>query len=214
MGTQIFGYKCAAVGAIVVSLTAVSCDRRDAKPAQPRHSVIVVTIDTLRADRVTGTASPAQAWQGLAREGTAFLDASAQIPLTLPSHVSIFTGRYPHAHGVRDNSGFILSSSVPTLASTLRQAGYHTAAFVSSFVLRSATGLSNGFELYDDHFEGAGRLRMTASSLERRGPEVARLAAAWLRTAPEPFFLWVHFYDPHASYDPPPACREISRAAL
>ena len=152
-----------------------------------------------------GTASAAPTLQGLGAQGATFLDATAQVPLTLPSHASIFTGRYPLAHGVRDNSGFVLSPTLPTLASLLRGAGYHTAAFVSSFVLRGATGLSNGFELYDDHFEGAGRARLTASALERRGPEVGRLAAAWLRTAPEPFFLWVHFYDPHAPYDPPPA---------
>ena len=134
-----------------------------------------------------------------------FLDASAHVPLTLPSHASIFTGRYPLSHGVHDNGGFALPESVPTLASTLRGAGYHTAAFVSSFVLRGTTGLAHGFEVYDDRFEGLGRARLTASRLERRGPEVAREAVRWLATAPRPFFLWVHFYDPHAPYDPPPA---------
>ena len=170
--------------------------------------LIVITIDTLRADRVvTGGAgaSPAPSLEGLGRAGAVFLDASAHAPLTLPSHASIFTGRYPLSHGVHDNGGFALRDSVPTLASTLRAAGYHTAGFVSSFVLRGTTGLAHGFEVYDDRFEGLGRARLTTSRLERRGPEVARLAARWLATAPRPFFLWVHFYDPHAPYDPPPA---------
>ena len=170
--------------------------------------LIVITVDTLRADRVFPIGpgpNPAPAIEALGREGAIFLDASAHAPLTLPSHASIFTGRYPLSHGVHDNGGFALPESVPTIASMLRGAGYHTAAFVSSFVLRGTTGLARGFELYDDRFEGAGRARVFASGLERRGPEVAREAARWLATAPRPLFLWVHFYDPHAPYDPPPA---------
>ncbi len=106
---------------------------------------------------------------------------------------------------MHDNGGNILAESVPTLASVLHGAGYHTAAFVSSYVLRRSTGLGRGFDLYDDRFEGVGRSRLTASSLERRGPEVAGAAVRWIATAPRPFFLWVHFYDPHAPYEPPPA---------
>jgi choline-sulfatase len=193
----------------VLLLTAVSCggDRRSIPPKQA-HDLIVITIDTLRADRVAGDGAaptPAPTLRAIGRDGAMFLDASAHVPLTLPSHASIFTGRFPPAHGVHDNSGFVVPESVPTLASTLRGAGYHTAAFVSSFVLRSTTGLANGFEVYNDRFAGVGRSRPTAAQLERRGPEVAQEALGWLATAPRPFFLWVHFYDPHAPYDPPPA---------
>lgn len=192
----------------VLLLTAVSCgpDARVGPPARA-HDLIVITVDTLRADRVFvgGVMGPAPTLQALGREGAVFLDATAHVPLTLPSHASIFSGRYPLAHGVHDNGGFVLPDAVPTLASTLRDAGYHTAAFVSSFVLRSATGLAHGFDVYDDRFAGVGRSRLTASQLERRGPEVARQAVRWIASAPRPFFLWVHFYDPHAPYDPPPA---------
>jgi arylsulfatase A-like enzyme/Flp pilus assembly protein TadD len=178
---------------------------------QRPRSLILVTIDTLRADRVgvlaggsaTGDVTPAL--DALGRSGTVFLDATAHAPLTLPSHASILTGRYPLAHGVHDNGGFRLTADVATMATALHDAGFQTAAFVSSFVLRASAGLSRGFDRYDDRFEGAGRAHQTASELERRGPETAREAARWLATAPPRFFLWVHFYDPHAPYDPPPA---------
>jgi arylsulfatase A-like enzyme/Tfp pilus assembly protein PilF len=134
-----------------------------------------------------------------------FLDATAHAPLTLPSHTSILTGRYPASHGVHDNAGFTLPATIPTLATVLHAAGYHTAAFVSSFVLRGSTGLARGFDVYNDRFEGAGRSRLTLSSLERRGPAVARDASEWLVSAPGPRFAWVHFYDPHAPYDAPEA---------
>ena len=173
-----------------------------------RPDVVLVTVDTLRADRVGATGGPGgvtPAIDELARGGVAFLDATAHAPLTLPSHASILTGRYPIGHGVHDNSGFTLGAEVPTLATVLHGVGYHTAAFVSSFVLRGATGLSRGFDRYDDRFEGAGRAHVTTTSLERRAADVARDVTQWLAAAPHPFFLWVHLYDPHAPYDPPPA---------
>ena len=173
-----------------------------------RPDVVLITIDTLRADRVGATGGQpgvTPAIDELARGGATFLDATAHVPLTLPSHTSILTGRYPIAHGVHDNSGFTIGGDVPTLATILHDAGYHTAAFVSSFVLRGATGLSRGFDRYDDRFEGAGRAHVTTASLERRAADVARDVTEWLGSVPHPFFLWVHFYDPHAPYDPPPA---------
>ncbi|HJZ78199.1 MAG TPA: sulfatase, partial [Vicinamibacterales bacterium] len=196
--------------AIAFTLLCLSGCRQTATPppGRARSDVVLITIDTLRADRVWvdgGPAGIATAIDALGRAGTVFLDATAHAPLTLPSHASILTGRYPVSHGVHDNSGFSLPESVQTLATVMHGAGYHTAAFVSSFVLRGATGLARGFERYDDRFEGAGRARLTTTSLERRAAEVAREAARWLKDAPRPFFLWVHFYDPHAPYDPPPA---------
>src|SRR5207245_894839 len=165
-----------------VLLSTVVCRPASRQPVVPRRlpDVIVVTIDTLRADRVGidgGTPDTTPALDALGRSGAVFLDATAHAPLTLPSHASILTGRYPPHHGVHDNSGFVLAASVPTLATVLHAAGYHTAAFVSSFVLRGSTGLSRGFDTYDDRFEGAGRSHLTISSLERRGPEVGRAAA-------------------------------------
>jgi arylsulfatase A-like enzyme len=208
MGIASFFPVSARGGSVVVLLTALSCAtcaRSASGPVQARD-LILITVDTLRADRVAGgAAGSAPTLEALGREGVVFLDASAHAPLTLPAHASIFTGRYPLRHGVHDNGGFALPDAVPTLASVLRGAGYHTAAFISSFVLRGTTGLAHGFDVYDDRLEGQGRTRLTASQLERRGPEVAREAIRWLANAPRPFFLWVHFYDPHAPYDPPPA---------
>ena len=198
-------------GVIAVLLwTTVSCRVSDTSRSTPAatRDVILITIDTLRADRVGadgGTAGVTPALDAFARDGAVFLDATAHAPLTLPSHSSILTGRYPASHGVHDNSGFALSESVPTLASLLHGAGYHTAAFVASFVLRGSTGLARGFDVYDDRFEGMGRSHQTTTSLQKRAPEVAREAVTWLANAPRPFFLWVHFYDPHAPYDAPPA---------
>ena len=170
--------------------------------------VVLVTIDTLRADRVGVDGGPpglTPALDALGRQGVVFLDATAHAPLTLPSHASILTGRYPISHGVRDNSGYTLADSVPTLAGLLHGAGYHTAAFVASYVLRGSTGLARGFDVYDDRFEGIGRAHLTTTTLEKKAAEVAREATGWMKAAPHPFFLWVHFYDPHAPYDPPPA---------
>ena len=175
-------------------MSLVGCGKRDdASRGQParRPDVVLITVDTLRADRVGATGGlpgVTPAIDELARGGAAFLDATAHVPLTLPSHTSILTGRYPIAHGVHDNNGFTLGADMPTLATLLHAAGYHTAAFVSSFVLRGATGLSRGFDRYDDRFEGAGRAHVTTASLERRAADGARGGSQWLAAAPHPGF--------------------------
>ena len=151
-----------------------------------------------------GAPGPAPTIDAIGREGAAFLDATAHAPLTLPSHASILTGRYPSVHGVHDNAGFTLPSSMPTLATMLSGAGYHTAAFVSSFVLHGATGVARGFDRFDDRFAGLGRARLTATALERRGPEVAREAARWLAAAPQPSSLG-SFLRCARAVNPPPA---------
>jgi choline-sulfatase len=216
MGNRPLARSVRALGSIVTFAlwcSGSSCARSDTAAGSgtataQRRDVVLITIDTLRADRVGVTGGPAgvtPALDALGRSGTVFLDATAHAPLTLPSHTSILTGRYPPSHGVYDNGGFRLGDDVPTLAELLHTAGFRTAAFVSSFVLRASTGLSRGFDVYDDRVEGLGRAHQTASALQRRAPEVAREAARWLKDAPRPFFLWVHFYDPHTPYDPPPA---------
>ncbi|PYQ77934.1 MAG: hypothetical protein DMG01_13135 [Acidobacteria bacterium] len=199
-------FSCTTILVVVTTMTA--CRAADRPRLDAPRDLILVTIDTLRADRVGVEGGPhdvTPTLDELGRQGAVFLDATAHAPLTVPSHASILTGRYPTAHGVHDNAGFMLPDRVPTLAAMLHDAGYRTAAFVSSFVLRGSTGLARGFEAYNDRFEGMGRSHVTVSSLERRAPEVAREAARWIASAPRPFFLWVHFYDPHAPYDPPPA---------
>jgi len=172
----------------------------------PVDRLVLVTIDTLRADRV-GAYGDARAHtpnlDALATAGVRFATAISPALLTLPSHASIMTGLDPPAHAVRDNSLFSLSPAIPTLAEHLRAAGYATGAFVAAFVLDSRFGLARGFDRYDDDVDqraAAGAL----SFAERPGDAVVDAALGWLQSAPERFFLWVHLYDPHADYSPPP----------
>jgi arylsulfatase A-like enzyme/cytochrome c-type biogenesis protein CcmH/NrfG len=175
-----------------------------------RPNVVLVTIDTLRADHV-GCYGRAQALtptlDGLAARGVRFATAVAHVPLTGPSHASILTGLTPLGHGFRDNGGYALPVGVGTAAEDFARAGYRTAAFVSGFPLNRRFGFDRGFEAYDDHFP--------KGEDPRRAPHVERFADAttdavlrWLE-APDgthgrrPFFLWVHYYDPHAPYEPP-----------
>ncbi len=184
------------------------CARQQAdQVVPPPPDVVLITIDTLRADRVGaygGRPETTPNLDRLAGRGITFMGATAHVPLTAPSHASILTGLYPPHHTLRDNGGFVLSPRSRTLAELLRERGYHTAAFVASYVLNRNTGLARGFETYGDRFDASGP-HPSLPGLQRRGPEVARDAIGWLATVGHPFFLWVHLYDPHAPYDPPPA---------
>lgn len=164
-----------------------------------RPNLLLITIDTLRADRLGCygyTKARTPHLDALARESMFFESAFCPTPLTLPSHTSLMTGRYPHRHGVRDNAGSVPASET-TLAETLRQNGYHTYAFVGGFPLDHRFGLNQGFDVYDDTFP-----REKNRSLDFRSERSADLVLeAALRTRiTEPFFLWLHFYDPHAPY--------------
>jgi len=173
--------------------------------------IVLVTIDTLRADHVGcygAEAAETPALDALAAEGTRFATAISPAPITLPSHATLLTGRDPPQHGVRHNGFFRLPADVPTLAESLRAAGFATAAFVSAFVLDGRFGLERGFDRYDDDL---GMLRTTGSPgtvPERRGDQTVDAALAWLAEAPPRFLLWVHLYDPHADYAPPPPFSE------
>lgn len=173
---------------------------------ESRH-LILITLDTTRADHLGVNGSKEVATPHLdrmAREGVNFTRARSPVPLTLPAHASILTGRVPPAHGVRDNGAFRLSDDELTLAEVLRGQGYATAAFVSSFVLDHRFGLAQGFDVYDDRTWSA--LEMLESlEAERNGEDVYEAFHDWLVTVdPErPFFVWVHLFDPHAPYEPP-----------
>jgi len=172
-------------------------------PREPR-SIVLVTIDTLRADQLGayGGVAATPSLDALAREGARFQNVFAQSPLTLPSHSSILTGTYPTYHGVRDNGRFRLPEEMETLAEILRGAGYSTAAFVGGFPVDSRFGLDQGFDLYDDSL---GRSRSRVSFSERRASEVVTLARRWIEGQGENlYFVWVHLFDPHAPYEPPP----------
>lgn len=165
-----------------------------------RFNVVLITIDTLRADRVGRGLTPAI--DELTRRGTAFTSVRAAAPLTLPSHASLLTGTLPPVHGVREN-GVVFDRKTPTIARAFRDAGYRTAAFVGAYVLNRRFGLDEGFETYDD----AVRRDMERAELleaERAAEKVVDAALKWLPDGEAPFFLWVHLYDPHAPYMPPP----------
>jgi len=167
--------------------------------------VVLVTIDTLRADHV-GSYGAKRAhtpnFDTVAATGVRFENAIAPTPLTLPSHASLMTACDPPAHGVRHNATYRLGDGIPTLAEHLRSAGFATAAFVGAFVLDGRFGLDRGFDVYDDRMEG--RRSAQVGFAERTADEVVDAALRWLQGAPPRFFLWVHFYDPHAGYAPPP----------
>jgi arylsulfatase A-like enzyme/tetratricopeptide (TPR) repeat protein len=171
-----------------------------------RLNLLVVTVDTLRADRVgafgyEGGRTPVM--DGLAARGILCSRAFSHVPLTLPSHSTIFTGLLPLSHGVRDN-GERLGPEPATLAEIARSRGYATAAVVGAFPLDSRFGLNRGFETYDDLYGSRNRVRDMAF-VERRAEEVNRKAEEWVAAhGDRPFFLWVHYFDPHAPYTPPP----------
>jgi arylsulfatase A-like enzyme len=167
--------------------------------------VILVTVDTLRADRL-GCYGAQRAhtprMDTLAASGVRFETAISPAPLTLPSHASLMTALDPPQHGVRHNSIHRLPDDLPTLAESMRAAGFATAAFVGAVVLDRRFGLARGFDVYDD--EGQRGSSPTVGYQERPADAVVDAALAWLASAPSRFFLWVHFYDPHARYAPPP----------
>jgi arylsulfatase A-like enzyme/Flp pilus assembly protein TadD len=172
-------------------------------------NLLLITIDTLRADHVGAygaSSARTPTLDALAREGVRFRTAIAPVPLTVPSHASLMTGLYPPRHGVRHNAMFPLADSAQTLAQRLRRAGYATAAVVGSVALARDVGLDRGFDHYDD--EIGSRLSARAGYRERRAEQVSERAAEWLTRAQRPFFLWVHYFDPHADYAPPPPFSE------
>lgn len=175
----------------------------------PRLNVLLVTLDTTRADRVGSWGGPAgvtPVLDALASQGIVFERAYAPVPLTLPSHISLMTGLNPPEHGIRLNSGLSrLADEVPVLAEILKRQGYSTGAFVGAFVLDSKYGLDRGFDVYDDEIRHLGEPAMSLDSHShpsRVGEEVVSSALKWLfEQKNESFFCWVHLFDPHTPYD-------------
>lgn len=174
--------------------------------AQPQTPVILISVDTLRADRLScyqGARLRTPHIDALAANGTLFSQVSTPFPLTLPAHVALFTSTYPFANGVRDN-GIPLAPSTATLATVMKQAGYRTAAFVASFVLDRRFGLSPGFDIYDGPVDLHNKTAAGAGDRKRPGSQVAEAAAHWVdANSNAPFFLFLHLYDLHAPYDLP-----------
>lgn len=190
---------CVSALLVILSLQRPARDRA----ARPRN-LLVITLDTIRADRL-----PPYGFAGvetrlldrLAAEGAVFEQTFAAVPLTLPSHATLFTGLYPPRLGVRDNTGAPLASGFQTLAEVMNERGLATAAFVASGVLAKGRGLEQGFGVYAD---GSTAPCAGGASARRRANEVVDDAVAWLGSqAPSPFFVWIHVYDTHQPYDLP-----------
>ena len=169
-------------------------------------NLVVVTLDTTRADRMGAygaTQIQTPVFDRLAREGVLFEQAESVAPLTLPAHVSIFTGRFPPEHGVRDNGGFFVSPKETTVATVLKRAGFRTGAVVAAYVLDGKWGLNTGFDSYIDDFDTA-KVRGLGGAVQRPANEVVDRALPWLESVKDRrFFAWLHFYDAHTPYDPP-----------
>ena len=182
--------------------------------SKEQYNVVLITLDTLRADRLhcygfDGVQTPNI--DALASSGTLFLDGTAHVPLTLPSHTSIHTGHFPSFHGIHDNGGFYVSKNQTTIAEIFQKNGFATGAFVAAYVLDSIWGLDQGFSEYYDNFEvSKEQQRFGLASMQRNGDEVLKHALKWLDSNRQKrFFLWTHFYDPHSPYEAP---EEFDRA--
>ncbi|HMC78438.1 MAG TPA: sulfatase, partial [Vicinamibacterales bacterium] len=189
---------------IAAALLFAACSRGHEPPATPaaaRPSILLITIDTTRADAIGPEAAGVEtpAFNAIAARGRRFRQAYATVPETLPSHSSMMTGLYPGGHGVHENARY-LGAGVPVAAERLRQAGYRTSAFVSSFVLARRFGLARGFEVYDDTV-GSANERAAAATTDAALGEL-------LRPSSQPRFMWVHYYDPHTPYAPPEPYRK------
>jgi choline-sulfatase len=172
-------------------------------PARPGN-LVLITLDTTRADHLGAWGWPharTPHLDALARRGTRFSRCDTAAPVTLPSHATILTGLYPHRHGVRDNGTFVLGEGFETVAERLAARGWDTAAVVSAVVLARRHGLDQGFRTYDDDL-GAGFAAGTRVS-ERTAEATTAAALAALKGLRPPFFLWVHYFDPHDEYRPP-----------
>src|SRR3954470_20786592 len=190
----------AAVAALIAACRDRPVERR------PPPNVLLVTIDTLRADALGAYGNQASSTPGidrLAAGGVRFTQARASAVVTLPSHATILSGLYPFRHGVRENAGFRFPPQVATLATLLRARHYRTGAFVSAFPLDARFGLTPGFDVYDDHFSKNETSTVAFRVPERRGADTVAAALAWIARDTSPWFAWVHVYEPHFPYAPP-----------
>lgn len=198
--------------AAVVAVAALGSGTAGARPSE--MNVLIITLDTTRADRLSpygymDAAMPAL--ERLAREATVFNQAVSVSPLTLPAHTTVFTGLLPPTHGVRDNADRPLAATHTTLAELFRAQGFRTAAFIGSAVLDRERGLAQGFDVYSD----VGRdQRRPGNEPQRAAAQVIDEAAKWLASdGRRRFLLWAHLYDPHHPYDPPEPFRSETRDA-
>src|ERR1700692_1700388 len=180
-----------------------------------KPNVILITIDTLRADHVGCYGAQmvkTPTLDALARDGIVFERAISQVPLTWPSHAVILTGTYPFQNGVQDFTGQPLAPQFRSVAQAFKQAGYVTGAVISAFVLDRSWGLARGFDFYDDAFSPEQFRQRDLGLVDRKADESVTHAISWLqKNRSRPFFFWLHLYDPHSPYDPPEPFRSQYR---
>ena len=171
-------------------------------------NVVVITLDTTRADRLPcygrrDVSTPTI--DAFAARGVRFEHCYAQTPLTLPSHTTLMTGTLPLFHGIRDNGGFFVPQKLKTMAELFKDKGYETAAFIAAYVLDSKWGLNQGFDTYFDKFDMTKFKRVSLGTVQRPANEILDQALPWLEARKgKRFFAWLHLYDPHSPYEPPP----------
>ena len=200
-----------AAAVLLAALAAMGGCRHREADTWPDAPIVLVSIDTLRADHLAlygyGRGATPHI-DALGREAVVFDDAYSHCPLTLPAHASMLTGLLPPRHGVRDNAGFTLGPEAGTLASRLARGGWATGAAVSSFVLRAGTGIAQGFELYDDAVDRDASQEDMADQ-QRDGAAAVDALLRWIEAQGERrFFAFLHLYEPHTPYAPPPPYRE------
>ena len=176
--------------------------------AQPsRPNILLVTLDTTRADVLGcygGDPKVSPNLDRIAGRSHLFERCEASVPQTMPSHTTIFSGLHPFNHGVRKNLAIMVGPEVPLIAEELHVEGYSTGAFVSSFVVDGRFGFERGF----DHYDAPEIRPRLGGGMERRAGDTVRLATDWITAQPSPWFAWVHLFDPHAPYEPPPPFSE------
>ncbi len=192
--------------ALLLGICLLSSCRRDRALVFPSAPVVLISVDTLRADHL-----PAYGYRGvdtphldaLRRDSVLFANAYSHVPLTLPSHVSLFTGLLPPQNGVRDNIGYSLGPRPETLASYLKKAGYATGGAVSSIILSHATGIARGFDFYEDDVEPTA-MNQSLGRVQRDGGQTETRLRGWIeKTAGEKLFAFLHLFEPHTPYEPP-----------
>ncbi len=192
---------------LLLALAISSCGKTKpgAVPTFPKAPVILISVDTLRSDHLpfygySGVETPALS--ALRADSVLFEKAYSHAPLTLPSHLSIFTGLLPAGHGVRDNLGYRLKPEVPTLPELLKKSGYRTGGAISAFVLLGSSGIGRGFDFYEDGLE-ANKPHMATSMIQRSGTESEARLESWIAGGKgEPLFAFLHLYEPHTPYEP------------
>ena len=171
-------------------------------------NVIVITLDTTRADRLPSYGCKdleTPTLDAFAARGVRFENCYAQTPLTLPSHTTLMTGTLPLFHGIRDNGGFFVPQELKTMAELFKDKGYETGAFIAAYVLDSKWGLNQGFDTYFDKFDLSKFKRISLGTVQRPANEILDQAVPWLEERKDKkFFAWLHLYDPHSPYEPPP----------